>query len=91
MYLDPLNRFLILQVGGQLNNLRAFADAGYSIVTTHAFANARHAGNRCLVGIDVTMLARNLVVRGMYLVTEFDGLNRAAIGEIFAVYPCAYK
>jgi hypothetical protein len=27
----------------------------------------------------------------MYCVTEFDWLNRTAIGEIFAVYPCAYK
>ncbi len=60
-------------------------------MATHTFADARYAGNRRLIGIDVTVLARNLVVRGMYRVTEFDGLNWAAIGEIFAVYPGAHK
>ncbi len=91
MHLDPRNRFLIFPVGGQLNNLRAFADAGHGLMTPHAFANAGYTGNRRLVGIDVTMLARNLVVRGMYHVTEFDGLNRAAIRKIFAVNPCTHK
>ena len=88
---NPRYRFTIFPVGGQLHDLRAFPDAGYRFVTSHAFANAGYAGNRRLVGIDVAVLARNLVVRGMYRVTEFDGLNRTAIGEIFAVYPCAYK
>ncbi len=60
-------------------------------MVAHTFANAGHAGNRRLVGIDVAVLARNLIVRGMYRVTEFDGLNRAAIRKIFAVYPSANK
>ncbi len=60
-------------------------------MAAHAFANAGHAGNRRLIGIDVAVLARNFVIRGMYLVTEFDGLNRAAIRKILAVYPCANK
>ena len=60
-------------------------------MASHAFADAGHARNRRLVGIDMTILARNLVIRGMYRVTEFDGLNGAAIGKIFAVYPGANK
>ena len=88
---DPRYRFTIFPVGGQLQDLRMFADTGYRVVTSHAFTNAGHAGNRRLVGIDMAVLARNLAVRDMYCVTEFDWLNRTAIGEIFAVYPCAYK
>ncbi len=91
VHFNPRYRFTIFPVGGQLQDLRTFADTGYRFVTSHAFANAGHAGDRRLVGIDVAVLARNLVVRGMYRVTELDGLNRAAIGEIFAVYPRAYK
>ncbi len=87
----PRYRFTIFPVGGQLQNLRTIANTGYGRVTPHAFANAGYARNRCFVGIDVAVLTRNLVVRGMYRVTEFDGLNRTAIGEIFAVNPCAYK
>ncbi len=89
--LDPRYRFLVFPVGGQLQNFRAFADTGYRAVTAHTFADAGYAGNRRLVGVNVAVLARNCIVRGMYRVTEFDGLNRAAIGEILAVYPCAYK
>ncbi len=88
---NPRYRFTIFPVGGQLHDLRTFADTGHGLVTSHAFADAGYAGNRRPVGIDVAVLARNLVVRGMYRVTEFDGLNRTAIGEIFAVNPCAYK
>jgi len=89
--LNPRYRFTFFPVGDQLQDLRVFADTGYRVVTSHAFANAGYAGNRRPVGIDVAVLARNLVVRGMDRVTEFDWLNRTAIGEIFAVYPCAYK
>ena len=88
---DPRYWFTIFPVGGQLQYLRTVSDTGYRGVTSHAFADAGYAGNRRLVGIDVAMLARNFVVRGMYCVTEFDGLNRTAIGEILAVYPCASK
>ncbi len=88
---NPRYRFTIFPVDGQLQDLRTVTDTGYGFVTSHAFANAGYAGNRSRVGIDVTVPARNLVVRGMYHVTEFDWLNRTAIGKIFAVYPCAYK
>ena len=88
---NPRDRFTIFPVAGQFQDLRTFANTGYGVVASHAFANAGYAGNRRLVGIDVTMLARNLVVRCMYHVTEFDWLNRTAIGKIFAVYPCARK
>ena len=88
---DPRYWFTIFPVGGQLQYLRTVSDTGYRGVTSHAFADAGYAGNRRLVGIDVAMLARNFVVRGMYCVTEFDGLYRTAIGEILAVYPCASK
>ena len=89
--LNPRNRFTIFPVGDQFQDLRTFADTGYGVVTSHAFADAGYAGNRRLVGIHVAMLARNFVIRGVYCVTEFDWLNRTAIGEIFAVYPCANK
>ena len=91
VHFDPRYWFTIFPVGGQLQYLRTFADTGYRVVTSHAFADAGYAGNRRLVGIDVAMLARNFVVRGMYFVTEIDWLNRTAIGEIFAVYPSANK
>ncbi len=91
VHFDPQYWFTIFPVGGQFLDLRTFADTGHRVVTSHAFANARYAGNRCLVGIDMTMLARNFIVRGMYFVTEFDWLYRTAIGEILAVYPCANK
>jgi len=87
----PRYWFTIFPVGGQLQNLRAIANTGYGLVTPHALANAGYAGNRCFVGIDVAVLARNLIVRGMYRVTEFDWLNRAAVRKILAVYPCADK
>jgi hypothetical protein len=88
---DPRYWFTIFPVVGELQYLRTFSDTGYRVVTSHAFADAGYAGNRRLVGIDVAMLARNFVIRGMYCVTEFDGLYRTAIGEIFAVDPCASK
>ena len=88
---NPRNRFTIFPVSGQLQDLRTFANARYGFVASHAFANAGYAGNRRSLSVDVTVLARNLVIRGMYRVTEFDGLNRTAIGKIFAVYPCADK
>ena len=91
VHFNPWNRLTIFPEGRQRQNLRIFADAGYGVVTSHAFTNAGYAGNRRRVGIDVAVLARNFVVRGMYLVTEFDWLNGSAIGEILAVYPCADK
>ncbi len=87
----PRYRFTIFPVGGQLQNLRTITNTGYGFVTPHALANAGYAGNRCFVGIDVAVLARNLIVRGMYPVTEFDWLNRTAVRKILAVYPCADK
>ncbi len=87
----PRYWFTIFPVGGQLQYLRTVSDTGYRGVTSHAFADAGYPGNRRLVGIDVAMLARNFVVRGMYRVTEFDGLYRTAIGEILALYPRANK
>ncbi len=87
----PRYRFTIFPVCGQLQDLRSFADAGYEIVTADTFTNAGDAGNRRLVRIDVAVLTRNLVVGGMYLVTEFDGLKRTAVRKIFAVHPCAYE
>ena len=89
--LNPRNRFTIFPVGGQLQDLRTFADAGYGVVTSHAFADAGYAGNWRLVSINVAMLARNFVIRGVYSMTEFDWLDRTSIGEIFAVDPCADK
>jgi len=86
---DPRNRLATFPVGGELLNPLTVADAWYGFVTTHALANAGHARNGRPVRINVTVLARNLIVRGMNLVTEFDWLDRAAIREIFSVYPCA--
>ncbi len=91
VYFNPRYRLLVFPVSGQLEDFGTVANAGYRLMATHAFADAGHAGNRRLVGIDVTVLARNLVVRDVHRVTEFDGLNRAAIGEILAVYPGANK
>ncbi len=88
---NPRYRFTIFPVGCQLHDLRTVADAGYGVVTSHAFTDTGHAGNRRLVSINVAMLARDFVIRGMYCVTEFDWLNRTAIGKILAVYPCANK
>ena len=88
---NPRYRFTIFPVGDQFQDLRTFADTGYGVVTSHAFADAGYAGNRRLVGIHVAMLARNFVIRSVYRVTEFDWLDRTAIGEVFAVYPCANK
>jgi len=91
VHFDPRYRFTIFPVCHQLQNLRLFADAGYRLVTSNAFANTGDAGDRCRVRIDVAVLARNLIVRCMHLVTEFDWLNRTAVRKIFAVHPCAYQ
>lgn len=91
VHFNPRYGFTIFPIGDQLQNFRAFADTGYKVMTAHAFADAGYARNRRPVGIDVTMLARNFVVRGMHYVAEFDGLHWTAIGEIFALYPCAKK
>ncbi len=88
---NPRYRLLIFPVSGQLEDLRVVADTGYRFMAAHAFANAGYAGNRRLIGIDMTVLARNFVDRGVCRVTELYGLNGAAIGEIFAVYPRANK
>ena len=79
VHFDPRNRLTILPEGGELQNLRTLADAGYRFVTSHTFADAGDAGNRRPVRIDVTVLARNLVVRCVHHVTEFDWLNRTAV------------
>ncbi len=91
VYLYPRYRLTIFPVGGQLEDLRTIANTGHRIVTSHAFADAGDAGNRRPICIDVTVLARNLVVRCMHCVTEFDGLDRTAVRKIFAVHPCAYE
>ncbi len=91
VHLDPRNRLAILPVGGELQYFRSITNARYRLMTPNAFANAGNAGDRRSVGIDVTVLARNFVVRGMHRVTEFDRLYRTAVREIFAVYPCAYE
>jgi len=91
MYLDPRNRLTVLPVGGELQNFRLITNARHGLVAPHAFTDAGNAGRRRPVGIDVTVLARNFVVRGMHRVTEFNWLNRTAVRKIFAVYPCAYE
>ena len=91
MHLDPWNRFTIIPVGGKFQYLRLLTDTRYGPVATHALANAGNAGDGCPISINVTMLARNLVIRGVHPVTEFDGLNRTAVRKIFAVHPCAYE
>ena len=88
---DPRNRFAIFPVGGELLNLRTVANAWYRFMTSHALANAGYARNGRPVRINVTVLARNLIVRGVYRVAEFDRLDRTAIREIFTVYPSAGK
>jgi len=91
VYLDPRYRLTIFPVDGQLHDLGTLADAGQRVVTAHAFADAWYAGDGCPVGIDMATLARDLVIRGMNCVAEFDWLDGTAIGEIFAMYPCACK
>ena len=91
VYLYPRYRLTIFPVGGQLHDLGTLADAGQRVVTAHAFADAWYAGDGRPVGVDMATLARNLVVRGMNCVAEFDRLDGTAIGEKFAVYPCARK
>lgn len=88
---NPRYRFTIFPISGQFQDLRTFANARHGIVTPHTFADAGYARHRRPLGIDVAVLARNLIIRDMYSVTEIDRLNRTAIGKIFAVYPCADK
>lgn len=89
VHLDPWYRFTLFPVGVQLEDFRLLAHVGQGFMATHALADAGDAGDRCRVRIDVAVLARNLIVRCMHLVTEFDWLDRAAIRKIFAVHPCA--
>ena len=91
VHFNPRYGFTIFPVGGQLQNFRPFTDAGYKFVTSNTFAHAGDAGDRRPVRIVVTVLARNLIVCRMYLVTKIDWLNRAAIRIIFAVNPYAYQ
>ena len=88
---DPRNGFAIFPIGCKLHDFVTVADARYRFVTSHTFANAGYAGDGRLVCIDVAVLTRNLIVRGMYCVAEFDRLNRTAVRKIFAVYPGAGK
>ncbi len=87
----PRYRFAIFPVRGQLQDLRTLADTGNGVVTANAFTNTGYAGDRRLVSIDVTMLARNFVVRCMHRVTEFDWLDRRTIREILPVHKNAYQ
>lgn len=89
VHFDPRYRFTIFPVGVQLDDFRLLAHVGQGLMATYALANAGDAGDWCRVRIDVAVLARNLIVRCMHLVTEFDWLDRAAIRKIFAVHPCA--
>ena len=86
---NPRYRLAIFPVRGQLQNFRLLADTRYRCMTDNAFADARNAGNRCRVRVDVAMLAGDLVVSRMYFVTELDWLDRAAIRIVFAVHPYA--
>ena len=89
--LDPRNRFAIFPIGGELHDFLTVADARYRFVTSHAFTNAGHACHGALVCVEVAVLTRNLIVRGVYRVAEFDRLDRTAVREIFTVYPSAGK
>ena len=86
---DPGNGFAVLPVFGKLQNLRFFADTRNGFVAADALAHARDTGDRRRGCIDVTVLARDLIVRRMHYVAEFAGLPRPAIREIFAVHPRA--
>ena len=86
---DPRNRFAIFPVGCELHDFSTVADARYRFVTSHTFANTGYAGDGRLVCVDVAVLTRNLIVRGVYRVAEFDRLNRTAVRKIFAVHPGA--
>ncbi len=91
VHLDPRYRFTLFPVGCELQYLRTFANTGHELVTAHAFADAGDTGNGAPVGINVAMLTRDRIVSGMYLVTEFDWLDRTAVRKIFSVHPCAYE
>lgn len=91
VYLDPRYWFAIFPVSRQFHDLRTVADSGQRFVTAHAFAHARYAGDGRPGGIDMAILARNFVIRGMNRVAEFDWLNRTAIGKKLAVYPGSRK
>jgi len=91
VHLDPGNRLTIVPVRHQLRYLRTLSYARHGTVTTHALADTRHAGYRRLVRVDVAVLARNLIVRCMHRVAEFDWLDRRTIREILAVHKYAYQ
>ncbi len=88
---DPRNGFAIFPIGCELLDFVTVADARYRFVTSHTFANAGYAGDGRPVCVYVAVLTRNLIVRGVYRVAEFDRLNRTAVRKIFAVYPSAGK
>ena len=56
-------------------------------VATHAFFHRWHAGHRRTGGIDMTVLTGNFIFPGVDSMTEFDGLKRAGVTKISAVYP----
>ncbi len=91
VHLDPGDRLTIFPIRGQFHDLRTFPHARYGLVTSHALADARHTGNGRFVRIDVAVLARNLIVRCVHHMTEFDWLDRRAIREIFAMHEYAYQ
>ena len=91
VHLDPGNRLTIFPVRHQLHYLRTLSYARHGIVATHALADTRHTGYRRPVRVDVAVLARNLIVRCMHRVAEFDWLDRRTIREILAVHPYAYQ
>lgn len=89
--LNPGNRFAVLPIGRQLDNFRPFADVWQGLVTPYAFIDAWNASGWRRGCVYVAVLARNLIVRYVHRVTKLDWLNRAAVREIFALYPCAHK
>lgn len=89
VHLDPRYRFTLFPVGVQLEDFRLLAHVGQGFMATHALADAGDAGDRRRGGIDMTVLARDLVIRCMHCVTEFDRLDRRAIRIVFAVHPYA--
>jgi len=89
VHFNPRYRFTIFPIRVQLEDFRLLSHVGQSLVATHALADAGDAGNRRRGSIDMTVLARDLVIRYMHGVAEFDRLDRRAVRIVFAVHPYA--
>lgn len=89
--LYPRDRFTILPVRRQLEDFRLLARIWQGPVASHTFTDTGHTGDRRPVCVNVAVPARNLVIRCMHGVTEFDWLDRRAVRIIFAVHPYAYQ